>query len=142
MSLNAQQRAMLSPDEIKVYGRCTPDEQRQFRELLDAHAAALAKADAKLAKQDAAIRKWVVRDRVAEALAKAGAGKHADLLAPHVAARVRVTERDGEIAGFHVVDQDGKPRIRDGRPMQVEELLREMQRMPELERYFTNGRKP
>lgn len=117
-------------------------DQGKLSVLLAAQAAEMAKLDARIAKQTAFLHKAAVRHRVMEALAKAGAGKNAELLLPHVETRVRVTEEDGDIAGFHVVDKAGQPRLRDGRPMQVEELMSELQRMPELADFFTkNGRR-
>ncbi len=116
-------------------------DQGKLSQLLAAQAAERAKLDAKLDKQARWLHKTAIRHRALEALKKAGAGRNAELLRPGVEERLRVIEVDGDIAGFQVVDREGKPRLRDGRPMKIEELMSEWQRDPELAELFTkNGR--
>ena len=141
MKLTKDELAQLPPESREIAARLSPEEQQKVRELLAAQAAELAKLDARIARTSRLIRKYAVRSRVQEALAKAGAGKNAALLQPHVEQEVRATEADGDIAGFHVVDREGKPRLRDGRPMRVEELMDELKRMPKLAEFFTNNRR-
>jgi hypothetical protein len=137
--LTTDELAQLPPESREIAAKLHPEEQQKLRELMAAQAAELAKLDARSERKARFLRKVAVRQRVAEALAKAGAGRNAELLAPHVETRVRAIEEDGDIAGFQVVDRDGKPRLRDGRAMTVEELMSELQRMPELAEFFTKN---
>jgi hypothetical protein len=137
--LTTNELAQLPPEARAIAAKLHLEEQQKLRELMLAQAAELAKLDARIERKARFLRKVAVRQRVAEALTQAGAGKHAELLAPHVETRVRAIEEDGDIAGFQVVDRDGKPRLRDGRPMRVEELMDELRRDPDLQDFFTKN---
>ena len=140
MRLTKEELAQLTPEQQQIAARLSAFEQGKLSELLRAQAAETAKLDARIAKKTAFLHKFAVRNRVLEALRKAGAGGNAELLRPHVEKRVRVEEQE-DVIDFRVVDRDGKVRLRDGRPMTVEEMMHEIVRMPELEGFFTkNGR--
>lgn len=140
--LTKEELEQLAPEWREKVKQWPAFEQGKVSQLLAAHAAERAKLDAKLDKQTRFLHKTAIRHRALEALKKAGAGKNAELLRPGVEERLRVIEEDGDIAGFQVVEREsGKPRLRDGRPMKIEELMAEWQRDPELEGLFTkNGR--
>lgn len=136
--LTKEELEQLPPEWREKVQKWPGFDQGRLSELLKAQAAETAKLDAKIAKKTAFLHKAAIRNRVLEALVKSGAGKHAELLGPHVETRVRVVEQEDAI-DFRVVDRDGKPRLRDGRPMRVEELMDELKRMPELEGFFTTN---
>lgn len=140
LRLTQEELDFLSPEHQAIARELPQFEQGQLRALIASQKAELAKLAAQAEKERALVRKYAVENRVREALAKGGAGKNAELLAPHVVTRVRAEAKDGEFA-FAVVDKEGKPRLRDGRPMTVDELINEVKRMPEVEGLFTkNGR--
>jgi hypothetical protein len=138
--LTKEELEQLPPEWREKVKQWPAFDQGKLSQLLAAQSAETAKLDAKIARKTAFLHKAAIRYRVREALMKAGAGKNVELLAPHVAERLRVVEQDGDIAGFEVLDREGKTRLRDGRPMRVEELINEVRRLPELEGLFTNGR--
>lgn len=136
--LRAYWVAQLGADAEGAFESGTDAQKAALYAEVQRHTAAMAEADAKQKKMVAALHKAVIGGRVREALEKAGGH---EILAKHVEERVRVSEQDDEIpTGFYVVGQDGKPRLRDGRPMRIEEFLSELSRHPELGRYFQNGR--
>jgi hypothetical protein len=139
--LTKEELDFLTPEHREVAKRLGEFEQGQLRALIASQKADLAKLDAKIAKQTRLLHGAAIRNRVEEALTKGGAGSNVELLRPHVATRVRVVEQDDGAFDFHVVDRDGKPRLRDGRRMTLDELVSEVKRLPELEGFFTkNGR--
>lgn len=81
-------------------------------------------------KQDTELRKLIVDAEITNVLAKHAPGA-VELLSPHVAKYVRVTEGP---KGFvrEVVDAEGNPRVGDGmgNPMTVEQLVLEMRDKP------------
>ena len=140
LRLTQEELDFLSPEHQAIARELPQFEQGQLRALIASQKAELAKLAAQAEKERALVRQYAVENRVREALAKGGAGRNAELLVPHLAPRVRAEAKDGEFA-FAVVDQEGKPRLRDGRPMTVDELINEARRLPDMEKLFTkNGR--